>query len=535
MKNTKRKLFSTNNYGYNTKSGETTANTSYVLDAGGDIVPFNQANSGNIVKSGNTRNSIPKKSNSQFVNVVTGAIYAYDQYQRLSPDVKQNFVNLAQFVRNKIKNSKTKGNNNNKYTQSKGEKKMTNSANDGTHYLMRTPKPQHISLNTGIIPNTYVSDYHDAIQDECAPLHMTSARVEIPDSNVWELNDYFNQIIAFDIQSKAQSNVGFNLNITENFSATQILNAFNCLIRALQYYFYYASIITYHDNPRNKNMGLIFIRNKMTSEDFNNLAKLGRRLSDTPCPPNLMSMLRYLSGNFLSGNNPASPLLKIIPSYANEDMTFKNNELETALADLNSDSVNQVFALMRRAVPHWVPGNLADIPNVPVYDENFKTIFANLPFEVWDEATATSKGWPSNADDNLAIRYNTYSNSLDGAAYALTGCYLSGGFVVRPGLICPVHGFEVTNADTRRSYYVDKGVKRFYTARQFPFVTDSRPETIKLLADSSTNIRSTVHLPGTSFCEGVSVNTIKESSYKTLDWLMSLETIKRGLIKKQIL
>jgi hypothetical protein len=534
MKNTKRKLFSTNNYGYNTKSGETTANTSYVLDAGGDIVPFNKTNSGNIVKSGNTRDSIPKKSNSQFVNVITGAIYAYDQYQRLSPDVKQNFVNLAQFVRNKINNSKTKGNNN-KYTKGKGENKMTNSANDGTHYLMKTPKPQAISINSGIIPNTYVSDYHDAVQDECSPLHMTSAKVEIPDSSLSEIYNYFNQIVAFDIQSKAQSNVGFNLNITEHFSSIQILHAFNCLIRALQYYFYYASIITYHDNPRNKNMGLIYIRNKLTSEDFNSLAKLGRRLADTPCPPNLMNFLRYLSGNFLSGNNPASPILKIIPSYSNEDMTFKNNELESALSDLNSDSVNQVFALIRRAVPHWVPGNLADIPNVPVYDENFKTIFANLPFEVWNESTGMALGIPHQNDDSIAIRYNSYTNSLDGAAYALNGIYLKDSFNIRPGLICPVHGTSANDVDTRRSYYIESGIKRFYAARSVPFITDSRPETVKLLADGTSGIRSTVHLPGTSFCQGVSVNTIQESSYKTLDWLMSLDTIKKGLIRKQIL
>lgn len=493
---------------------------------------------------GDVRYKIPAKASSVFSNLATGAMITYDAYQALPPSVKRQFVNFGSSVRSGI----IKGGNNNK-TNNRGNrmngrnnKQVSDSrvkdaglqVDTGTFYLSRAVKPSSISLNTGIKPNTYVSDYMDAVQSSCSPLHLSSAIIKIPTTTTFDLYKYFNQIIAYDLQSKAQANVGFSLDITSNFSSSQLLTAINALMYALQVYFYYASIITYHDNPANKNMGMIAIRNAMTVDNFNDLARLGRRLADTPCPPNMMSLMKYMSGNFLTGPNPSSTMIKIVPGQCVSTGLLSINDLTNAMTALNTDATNEVFALLRRAVPQWVPGSLSDIPSTPLYDENFKTIFANLPFRLYNTSLSKSYGFPyvTNGDD---IQYNSFSNNLDGAAFALCGYYSVNDDDVYPGLVYPYNDDVSGYGSTRRSYYVESGVTKFVTAESSDYISRSRPETYQAAGDSTVTLRDPIHLAGASKCLGVSTKTIRETTYKVIDWMMSLDTIKNGMIKKQIL
>lgn len=512
----------------------------------GPIVKSN--NSAFVSPAGDVRIKVPPKVNSTFANIATGAMITYDAYQSLPPSVKRQFMKFGDSVRAGI--IKNGGSNNNpKYKRGnkvngRNNKQMSNtrsrdegvSADSGTFYLSRAVNPSSVSLNTGIKPNTYVSDIMDAVQGSCSPLHLSSAIIKIPTTTTYDLYKYFNQIIAYDIQSKAQANVGFSLDITNNFSSAQLLVAFNALIYALQVYFYYASIITYHDNPANKNMGMIALRNAMTVDNFNELARLGRRLSDIPCPPNLMSLLKYMSGNFLTGTNPNSTMIKIIPGQCTSTGMLSINDLNNAMTGLNIDATNEVFALLRRAVPQWVPGSLSDIPSTPLYDENFKTIFANLPFRIYSTSVTpnVSMGYPYITAANTDIQYNSFANNLDGAAYALCGYYVVNNDDVLPGLIYPYNDDVSGYGSSRRSYYPFNGINQFVAAESSDYISRSRPETYQCVGDNQT-VRDPIHLPGASKCLGVSYKTIGETTYKLIDWMMSLDTIKNGMIKKQIL
>lgn len=489
---------------------------------------------------------IPLKSNSGFANLATGAMITYDAYQRLPGDVKSQFVNLT---KNALSNlGKGNNNNNNRIKGNKMNGKINKgssivrfkggsaeSADAGTFYLSKAVNPSQISLNTGITPNTYVSDYMDAVTSSCSPLHLSSGIVKIPTTNTWDLYKYWTQIVSYDIQSKAQANVGFSLNITSSFNSAQILTAFNALINALQLYFYYASIISYHDNPANKNMGMIYLRNGMTIDIFNDMALLGRRLADTPCPPNLLSLLKYLSGNFLTGPNPMSPMIKLVPYAITATGQVEPTLINAALDALNADATNEVFALLRRAVPQWVPGKLSDVPSVPVYDENFKTIFANLPFRLYNDNLSTSTGYPyiTNGDP---IQYNSFSNNLDGAAFALTGYYSVNDDDIY-GLISPFNSNSQPYGSSRRSFYTtDNGTTySFVRVESSEYLSRCRPETYQAKG-SGVEIKDPIHLPGASKCLGVRIDSIKETSFKLMDWMMSLDTIKNNnLLKKTIL
>lgn len=484
------------------------------------------------------------KANSAFANIATGAMITYDAYQSLPPSVKNQFVNFGNAVKSGIIKNNNNKNNNNRGNRMNGRNNNRkgnplknaagrDGADAGTFYLSSAVKPTEISLKSGIYPNTYSSDYMDAIENNCSPLHLSSSILKIPSTDSFDLCTYFKQITAFDIQSKAQANVGFSLDITNSFSSDQLLTAFNALINALQCYFYYASIITYHDNPKNKNMGMISMRTAMTTDDFNDLARLGRLLSDIPIPPNLLSLTKYLSGNFLSGTNPGSPMIKLVPGeITSTGLLGTDSGLATALSNLTSDDNINVFTLLRRSVPQWIPGSLSDVPSEPIFDENFKTIFANLPFRLANSDMGTSEGFPRITLSGAYLQYNSFSNNLDGVAYALTGYYDSSD-VCYPGLTTPyTNGKDI---GTRKSYYEVSGVKEFYDTGDYEYISRCRPETYSAAGLSTVEILDPIHLPGSNKCLGVNTESIRETAYKTIDWMMSLNTIRKGLINKQIL
>lgn len=483
-------------------------------------------------------------------NAFTGALLTYDAYQdlaRRNPELANKFQFIAQSAfKNIIKGAGNMGNRRGKGGSNSGGRgrgsngsgggssnNSSNSSSGGTSYGMsNNPQPQSIELRSGIVPNLYVSDYMDPVENICSPLHLSSSLFRIPDTSANKLYKYFTDLIAFDIQTKAQANVGFNLNVTFDFSASNLLTAFNSLIYALQIYYYYASIITYHSNPSNKNAGMIYIRSKITPDEMESLSKLSRRLRDTPCPPNVMNLIRFLAGNFLSGDNPGSTMIKIVPAMVTEDGVYGDNEIEAALAGLSTTANSAVFSLLRRAVPQWIPSTLPDVPDVPVVSRQFETIFANLPF-VTTSATGLKSPWPFVVSLDQTIQYNSYANDLDGLAFALTSVYYLTDY--QPSLMVPPNmiGYE-SGLDTRLSFADIGGVTKFWGSRSSAFLVRSRNETYINNGTSGTALGANAHLPGANNCKGVSSNTIEETSMLALDYLMSLNTISRSSVTKQI-
>jgi hypothetical protein len=440
-------------------------------------------------------------------------------------------------------NKPNKGNNNNMSRNKKNPKSNASgggygsgSGNGGSNsgggggnsnfFISGNPRPAPISIGSNVKPNFYVNDFMNPTTF-CSPLHLSTCKLQIPTSASDYLYEYFNKLIAFDIQSKAQANVSFNLNVTSVFTATNIRNALNALMNALQYYYYYASVIGYHSHPGNKNSGMLHIHNKITAQDYTDMSKLARRLADTPCPPNLMKLIRYLAGNYYSGAHNGSTLYKIVPASVNEDGVFAKSELATAFDALNTYEINEIFSLLRRAVPSWTPGVLQDIPVEPLYDTDFLTIFANLPFsnsfasgDVYEVVN-----FPTVATSDSEMSYNCFSNMLDGVAYSLCSYFNTFTGTYSPSLMVPLvsDGF-----DTRRSFGVDVPDNKFYDTRASQFYVKSRSESYSMVNSGATTAPTALHLPGASLCRGVNINSITECTAKSLDWLMSLDTIKRG-------
>lgn len=396
-------------------------------------------------------------------------------------------------------------------TKSSGDSVM-----NASYGLSKAPNPKPVALNSGILPNCYANDYMAPMLNACSPMHISMGKLAMPTTPGHPMYDYFIDTIAFDIQTRAQSNVGFNLDVSTRLTPLQLLTAFNAAIKGLQLYFHYTSIMAYESDSRNKNAAMIHLRSLITAQTISELTQLGKRLEDTPVPPRIVEWVRYMSMNYLSGNSQGSPLLKIVPNA--QDLDTTTTGLTTALADLNSVANSEVFTLIRRSIPSWRIGKLYDVPVVPVYDKNFLTIFANLPF---NQYTGTAYIHFPNFANTDNIPYNSYENKLDGAAYAMSGTRVSNLGEWFPGLVSPGSS---TTKDSRRSYYTNGTTSSWMNSVSSPFLLAARQETFYVSTVAGPTGESG-HLFGTERVLGVTGLSMMQTARNFMDFLYNINAI----------
>lgn len=412
-----------------------------------------------------------------------------------------------------------------------GGGRMRRSESLGIGYGLSTaPNPAPVNLNTGIKPNTYTSDFIDTDENMCSPLHITAAQMVFPTDALQNLATYIQDIAIFDMQTSAQANVSFNLNISTIFTTANISNALNNIFFALQIHYWYQSIITYHSSADNKNEGMIYLRRQISATDIENLNILKLRLQGTPIPPNLLQFVRYMGSNWFSGDTQGSPILKIAPQPI-LSTGLNNTAIVNAINSLSTTINDEVFSLMRRSIPSWKNPDLSDVPLHPVFDKNFLTIWTNLPFKLWNSTTTAAIQYPQVATKDETISYNNYTNNLDGLAYCMLGFQdTTAPTLTYPGLVVPSSNGSLSGGSTRRSYYEVSGAKSLYDANIYPFLTRARSETY-YVSDTATFTVGHSHNFGTDKCQGVSANTVKETAFKAVDYLFSLSTIKQTVIR----
>lgn len=390
---------------------------------------------------------------------------------------------------------------------------------NSSYGLSKAPLPKPTNLNSGIMPATSSNDLMAPVLNFCSPLHMTGVGIQIPSTG--SLYTYFTNTIAFDIQSRAQTNINFDLNIGSQLTVDQLRTAFNAVINALNIYFYYTSILTYESDSRNKNSGMIYLRQGISSQIISDLTILGRRLEDIPCPPRLVEYIRYLNSNYYSGDTQGSSLIKMCPILNEVPVpSGTTTAVSQALTLLVNSQNSTVFALLRRAIPKWRIGKLYDVPVLPCYDKNFLTIFANLPSSATNSA-GTGSYSPTVALESDVVPYNSFNNRLDGAAFCLLSANINlRGFV--PGFVYPVAKTFGTATESRISYYTDGVVPGFFQVAGNTFLTSSRNETYKQFTFGT---YTTPHLSGADMCQNVNILALSQTSKNVMDFLFDVNSI----------
>lgn len=391
--------------------------------------------------------------------------------------------------------------------------------------LSKAPEPKPVWLNSGIVPACYTETYMRATDTLCDPLHLSCVSLQIPVDPFSDLGNYFIGNTAFDIQTRAQANVGFDIGVGTNFTGQQIRTAMNACISGLQHYYWFTSVMSYESDTRNKNEGMLNIRNSISAAQMNLITQLGRRLEDTPIPPRLVRYVKYMMANYYSGDNQGSTIIKICPNptLITGGDAVAQTILTNVINNLSSAANSTVFSLMRRAIPQWRCGKLYDVTPIPNFDTNFKTIYSNLPWCVWD-GTTTRTG-PIVTTAAQTVSYNTYNNKLDGIAFASTSVYNSTTSLSTPGFVSAPNtlGISATILSTRLSWCNVGGVIAWRYSDFNNFNTISRQDSYQMPVSYAAQY--TPHLYGSDKCQNVNANALMQTAENSLDYFFNVASI----------
>lgn len=329
-----------------------------------------------------------------------------------------------------------------------------------------------------------------------------------------------------DAQTRAQDNVNWAIDITNKFNSTKLINAFNDLFYCLQVYYFAKSIDVYRDGAYNNNEAMHTLRSQFDFTTQYTLDQVARLLVRTALPPNMLEFCRYINSNYLSGDTPNCPIIKIVPISPTSGVNYLTT-LNTALADcvtrLSDNNNREIFSVMNRSLKHWVLGDVTKLYDPPIettYDKDFLTIFNNLPFRTNIAATGTA---PYAPDSNTTIRYNSFTNHLDGIAFALTDIYDSTNGRSFSGMLSIPNSAGVS----RYSYYAIGGVKGWYSSNATAFLRTSRQDTY---VSDTTQILSP-HYYGSDMVLNVNANMLAQSCLNTVDWWLSIDMIRNESIR----
>lgn len=393
--------------------------------------------------------------------------------------------------------------------------------NRSTYGFKDIPPSIETKLETGLDPTGYVDIVHDAMENGCSPCHLTAGILEISTDTTLRINDYFNKVLAFMMQAKTQKSVSFDVRIDTILTPTNLLAAMNSLLWALQVYYYYNSILAFGQLPANQNMGMTNLRGQLTPDILNAYQMLYERLMDTPIPPKMLSIVRYLATNYTTGVAESSQIIKFVPHGIDETSQVSLVSIQTALTNLTTGSTPQVFGLLTRALPGWTTHSLASIPITPIYDRDFATAWSNAPF-----ITTLGGTFPTASTVDSEMMYCSFSNDLDGFISALATVYT--GSKYQPPLWKPIGS---AGKPSRLSFYEVGGTKKFYNSIAYPFLQATRNEVHRV--DSTTAlVESHFHIYGTERVRGVSANSITSKAQAALDILLSISDIMTSGPKK---
>lgn len=389
------------------------------------------------------------------------------------------------------------------------------------------PHPTEVRMMTGIKPDAFTPDYNFSEINYCYPVHYTGNIFQFPASSdtTSTLGNFWNNTIVRELYVTVQKNITFSVS-SAGLTQAKIVTYMNDLAYALQVFYAATRYYVYIQDPKNKNEGLFAIANTLNSDVSDTYISLRRLLRSLPIPPNLNTFLYYLMQHYVAEDLPSSPIIGIVPFAFNSSNVMEWTCLSQALVNLSSSDNVSTSSTLGRAIPSWYATTLLSGNAVPLHDPNFTTIWTNLPFQL----TGTSPSehavrGPAITDNDSRIYYNSFTENLDGGAYALCGGY--NGTTWLPSIMKPVPSTFGTNSSTRFSW----AFNTFQDTYIYTAATYARDETY---ISSSVELNSTrLGIPiGSQRVWGVTARTICNSGVQLLDYVMSWSTVAAASDKR---
>lgn len=390
--------------------------------------------------------------------------------------------------------------------------------------LATDPEPYTFELNTGIRAPVYAPLYQNSSLNGNISMRLAAFGIAFT-SDAFQVSSFVQTVITTVFYNAIQRAVSFSIGTT--ITSSSLINWMNSLIPALNAYFWVKSILAYTSTPGNKNDAMISLRSTISASDLNYLYELERLLLGIPIPPNLVNYLWWMNGNYVDGQLPNSTICKMLTntsstlSYSTSTNLLSNTiNWSTLISSLQTNA--PVSVLVARAVPDWVKGVLPQYPSAPVYDSNWLTVFANIPVYCKNLSQTTALNLPYINSPTTSWSYNSYTNTLDGAALAVSTVYDVTNSKWLPNIASVGSISDSANAGqyTNRLVYFSNG---WYDANY------NNNGNITSLFTYFTGISNTEwsigYPPGSQIVLGVNESSVAQSSMQLAEWLFSMDSV----------
>jgi len=349
-------------------------------------------------------------------------------------------------------------------------------------------------------------------------LHMVNGYLQLPTTS--PVVDFFSNIVSFAFVNAVQRAVNFNVSVAL-ISGTNLISYFNTVALALQVSLFWDGIISYTNNPLNRNEAMTAFRNKMSADDINNLNNLNFMLAGLPIPPGLKTICYWFMQTYKLSSLSGSPVIKVCPVEMVKNGSFtgfmpSTTTGTTSLSALITSliALQGTTAIIAAACPKWITGKIPSVNSKPLHDAGFSTFFINSPTVVGSSYRPAT----SNVDD---VYYVTFDNKLDGFILGLASFW--DGSAWTPGL------FRTFNNTFNTVFYNKFSYE--------PSLSGCTPTmlNVAIMVNSGAvqcwNANATVPYSfqgANSMGEpvlGVNKNSIVQAVYESVYWLMSIGTI----------
>lgn len=337
------------------------------------------------------------------------------------------------------------------------------------------------------IPHTLFTNYYRTTLPKDSNLYILQTTLKLPQGDP-EVQNYIQNVLIPDLQTRANIAVNFNVNATTVFTFNKILTYMDTVMKAMSVYYSYANILAYCSETTNNNSGMYALRNMITPTDIQSLYLLSERLNNIPIPPRLRELCYWLSNVYkATKDTPNTPILfntplRLIGSLDNVDaegygyQSQIQSVIPQLISDLNPTATSSagfdgnMINMLAKVCPGWLGTPMGSSPGIPLFDNNFLDFWSNSPCAISTADSVNSETEVPNLSDDRStpIDYVAFSNELSGMSQALFSARIYGTVNKWSGLVLP------DTSITRNSF---GGVPYGGTSNRMVFAsTSSKPD-----------------------------------------------------------
>lgn len=272
------------------------------------------------------------------------------------------------------------------------------------------------TIESGLVfnPQQWTTDYY-------SPLFICNGQF-FPKADIHSKN-YYQKVLQIYVYPRYKD-IAYtvNMRIASHFTLKDFVDYVNIVTEALQLYYMVDSILAYHSDFRNQNIGMIHLRNKLTPEVLAAHVELERLLLTFPIPKQLLEFIRYISQNHSLGTSTNAPIIRfglhsLLQDSDKPDLRLNEYFYEGIFLKLMEVSTTK--ALLSRALKGNSEFIREEMPRSTAYvefDDQFCTLWHNSNIAYFDEKRVKYTRTVVNKSDNCY--YGAFAPDVDGTIYA---------------------------------------------------------------------------------------------------------------------